>query len=425
MLKVTFCTYDKPDSVGGPGAWLTRLLPALSAKGIQVRCLVLVHCGEIGPTATALMRQGIECAVVESPQYLEDQVAWILAKLQEEPPDVFVPNLVLAGLFAARWLKAANIPSVAVIHSDDKYYHGVINDFVLGDQGSRLSSVVCVSKELERQVVAKLPDEVLVRTIPCGVPIPGATVKRLPGRLRLAYVGRLVEEQKRISELTRAFCAVANQIDGVDAAIAGDGPDRISVEAILANECHGFNVNLVGRLDVDTVQDFLLSHDVIVLLSDYEGLPIALMEGMACGCVPVALRIASGVPELIVDGETGLMVGDRESSFIEAIRRLRDDVGLWERLSVAAKARITESYSEESSTAKWEQLLWELAAVSSPPKALQIPKKISIAGGHPALELKQRVKPRVSLALLMYRHLRMEAGRLRSAMSSFNLRGRS
>jgi len=425
MLKVTFCTYDKPDTVGGPGAWLTRLLPALSAKGIEVRCLVLVHCGETGPTATALKQHGVACSIIRCPEYLEDQVAWILAKVAEDPPDVFVPNLVLAALFAARWLKAANIPSVGVIHSDDDYYHGVINDFVLGRRVLRLSSVVCVSRELERQVIAKQPDEVLVRTIPCGVPIPETTAKRVAGRLRLAYVGRLVEEQKQISELTRAFCAAANQLDGVDAAIAGDGPDRNSVERILANECHGSSVNLTGRLDVDSVQDFLLSRDVIVLLSDYEGLPIALMEGMACGCVPVALKVASGVPELIDDEETGLMVADRRWSFIEAIQRLRDDVDLWQRLSVAARARITESYSEESCTAKWEQLLRELAAVSRPPKALQIPKKISIAGGHPALEIKQRSKPRVSLALSMYRHLRMEAGRLRSAMSSFNGTGRT
>jgi glycosyltransferase involved in cell wall biosynthesis len=312
-----------------------------------------------------------------------------------------------------------------VIHSDDEYYHGVINEFVLGNRQSRLSSVVCVSRELARQVIAKRPSHVLLRTIPCGVPIPTTTVKRVQGRLRLAYVGRLVEEQKRISELTRAFCAVANQIDGIDAAIVGDGPDRSTVEAILANECDESAVILAGSLRVDSVQDFLLDRDVIVLLSDYEGLPIALMEGMACGCVPVALKVASGVPELIDDEETGLMVDDREASFITAVQRLRDDEDLWKRLSAAARSRITHGYSEESCTAKWEELLQELAAISGPRKELHLPKKILIADGDPALEINQRRKPRVSLALAIYRHLRMEAGRLRRAIPGLDRARRS
>jgi glycosyltransferase involved in cell wall biosynthesis len=413
MLRVTFCTYDKPDTVGGPGAWLTRLLPALRARGIEVRCLVLVHCGTTGPTADALKQHDIACSVVECPQYLEDQVEWILANVAEDPPDVFVPNLVLPALFAARWLKAANIPSVGVIHSDDEYYHGVINEFIVGDRQSRLSSVVCVSRELARQVIAKQPNDVLLRTIPCGVPIPKTSVKRVEGRLRLAYVGRLVEEQKRISDLTRAFCAAASQIPGVDAVIAGDGPDRISVEAILANECHESSVKLAGRLDIESVQDFLLNRDVIVLLSDYEGLPIALMEGMACGCVPVALRIASGVPELIEDGKTGLMVDDREASFIAAVQRLRDDEDLWERLSAAARSRITESYSEDSCTEKWTELFQDLETLSGPRKELRLPTTISIADGDPALEIDQRRKPRVPPALAIFRSLRMELGRVR------------
>jgi glycosyltransferase involved in cell wall biosynthesis len=412
-LKVTFCTYDKPDSIGGPGAWLSRLIPDLNARGITVRCLALVHCGDTGPTVQQLQAQGIECSVTQCPDYLEDQVTWILTKLRDDPPDVFVPNLVLAGFFAARWLKAAGIPSIGVVHSDDDYYRGIVSDFVLGPPAWRISSVVCVSRELERQINGEHPVGVLVRTIPCGVPIPSATVARVGGKLRLAYVGRLVEEQKQISQVARAFCRATTELAGVDALIVGEGPDRDRVEAVLANECSGAAVHLSGRVDVDRIQDLLLGRDVIALLSDYEGLPIALMEAMACGCVPVVLKVRSGIPELVDNEETGLVVADRGAGFVQAIERLRDDPALWARLSAGARRKIVETYSESSSSHEWERLLYDIAAVNNQPMPIKIPARLRFADGHPALDIRKRSRPRDPRWIALYRRGRIEVGRLR------------
>ena len=99
-MKVTFCVYDKPDNVGGPVTWVQRLLPALRERGIESRCLFLLHWGDTGPALRALRAQGFDCQAILAPDHTEDRVRWILDRVRADPPDVFVPNLVIAGYFA-------------------------------------------------------------------------------------------------------------------------------------------------------------------------------------------------------------------------------------------------------------------------------------------------------------------------------------
>jgi glycosyltransferase involved in cell wall biosynthesis len=55
----------------------------------------------------------------------------------------------------------------------------------------------------------------------------------------------------------------------------------------------------------------LIEHNILILLSDYEGTPGAVMDGMACGLVPVCTDISGGVQELVIPDQTGLLVRDR------------------------------------------------------------------------------------------------------------------
>jgi colanic acid/amylovoran biosynthesis glycosyltransferase len=409
MLKATFCAYDFPGSVGGPGAWIQRLLPALRIYGIESRCLFLTW-GDIGPTVAALRAQGLDCPAAPFPEHTEDRVRWVLAQLREDPPDVFVPNVMLPAYFAGRWVRSAGIPTVGILHSDDAFHRGLQHEFVFGQRPFRVSALVCVSAELERQVLAVRPDNMVVRRIPCGAPVPSTRCKRRTAGLRLAYVGRLVEEQKQVSVVARAFCRVARELPDTEAVLFGDGPARGAVEQILATEALGLPVRLAGRVDSDHIQERLSECDVIVLLSDYEGLPIALMEGMACGCVPVCLRTRSGIPELLKDGITGLLVDDRVDSFVAAIRRLSEDRGLWERLSRAARARIEVEYSSRASAAKWADLLTQLGTNGSRRRSLVIPSRLALPPVHPDLAREDRRAPPAALGpLRLYHHARKVA----------------
>lgn len=372
-MKVSFTTFDAPDFVGGPNSWLRRVVPRLRDAGWNVEARFYVERGpaENCPCYRALSTLRIPCAAMSSHEPMFEQVRWLLRGLAESPPDVFVVNLGSAGYLATRWIRRAGIPSIGILHSDDAFYRRIFEEFVVGPAGNRLSDVVCVSDFLLRSI-----DGAATSTgrhlIPYGVPIPDRSVA--PGRatVRLIYVGRLVEEQKQISRVTNALCRAVREVPGTEAVIYGSGPDRDEVERHLAAERMGGAVRLAGQVDNATIQDVMLEADILVLLSDYEGLPIALLEGMACGLVPVCRRIRSGVEQLVEHGTNGFLVDEPGDQFVDAIRTLVGDPRLRARLSAAARQTVAARYSDELNAQQWLALLNARATSPASPESAAV-----------------------------------------------------
>jgi glycosyltransferase involved in cell wall biosynthesis len=107
--------------------------------------------------------------------------------------------------------------------------------------------------------------------------------------------------------------------------LVGDGPLRPRIEARVRTMRLGRAVKLAGSLEPDRVAEMYQTADVIVLASFSEGVPVVLMEAMAYGRPVVATRVG-GVPELVQDGQHGLVVppGDAEALAC-ALRRVLDD----------------------------------------------------------------------------------------------------
>ncbi len=128
-------------------------------------------------------------------------------------------------------------------------------------------------------------------------------------------------------------------------AIAGDGPDR---PALLAEaERLGLNGSLELLGDRGDIGELYRKADVFVLASRSEGMPMSVLEAMATG-VPVVASAVGGVPEVVVTGETGLLVepGDPEA-LAAAIRKLLDDRALRERFGSAGHRRAREHFDPE------------------------------------------------------------------------------
>ena len=344
--KITFCAYDKPDSIGGPVTWLMHLLPYLKQTGFEVSCIILFHKGSTGPLYEHLVKNDI---TVQKSSFLstnEDNIKWILDCLQKNTPHIFVPNLVVPAYYVCKWAKKAGVTTIGISHSDDPFYHAIQKEFMDGHKSFRLDGMICVSKVLEQQLLkSKYASKVKIKRIPYGVIIPDSKAKRDDNTFRVIYVGRLAEQQKRISEVTRSFCEMTQKISGVEAIIYGDGPDKINVENILNQQQKTIAVSLGGNIRPEQMIDKLLKAHVIVLLSDYEGLPISILEAMAFGVVPVCLHMRSGITELIENGKTGCIVDDRDEHFIETIKRLKADNQIWEQMSLNAKQLVTENFS--------------------------------------------------------------------------------
>jgi colanic acid/amylovoran biosynthesis glycosyltransferase len=348
--KITFCAYDKPDSIGGPVTWLMHLLPYLKQTGFEVSCFILFHKGNNGPLYEHLVKNDITVHTSSFLSSTEDNIKWILDCLQKNTPHLFVPNIVVPAYYACKWAKKAGVTTIGISHSDDPFYHAIQKEFIGGHKSFRLDGMICVSKVLEQQLLkSKYASKVKIKRIPYGVIIPDSKATRDDTSLRVIYVGRLAEQQKRISEVTRSFCEMTQKINGVEAIIYGDGPDKINVENILNEQQINTTVSLGGNIHPKQMTDKLLKAHVIVLLSDYEGLPISILEAMACGVVPVCLNMRSGITELIENGKTGCIVDDRYVHFIETIKELKADNLLREQMSLNAKQLVKENFSLEIS----------------------------------------------------------------------------
>jgi glycosyltransferase involved in cell wall biosynthesis len=366
QMNVTFTTYDAPGFVGGPNSWLRRLVPFLQHGGWQVNVLFFIEHGapEDCPCYRALTEQGVNCRAMSSNASMFLQVRWLLQQLADSPPSVFVVNLSMAGYLAARWIRRAGIPAIGILHSDDAMYEKIFEEFVLGPAGNCVSDIVCVSDFLARGARAART-ETTVHLIPYGVPVPDRCAVPPRATVRLIYVGRLVEEQKQILGVTVALCRVVREVSGTEAIIYGSGPDRSRVIRCLEEENVGDAVRLGGLIDNSHIQEVMLDAHILVLLSGYEGLPIALLEAMACGVVPVCLRIRSGVGQLIDQGKTGFLVDDRGDGFVATIRTIASDPDLWSRVSRAARNRIASRYSDELNATRWLKLLDDRSAESA------------------------------------------------------------
>jgi glycosyltransferase involved in cell wall biosynthesis len=412
MMRLTFFTRDYANVSGGHNTWLCRFLPILRQRGIDARVLCFESMPGL-PTARSLRQAGFNCATVSEREikYTKQRVRWIFDRLAEDPPDVFVVNAVYpAAYYAGRWLREAGIPTVGICHGGvHSFYQGLLDEFVLARTAYQVSALVCVSNWVQHNVLKQLRNGVLVRNIPCGVPIPESVAKKPNGRLRLAYVGRLAEEQKRISEVTHGLCRAVREVPGTEALIYGDGPARAAVEQILREQGNGLPVQLVGFVENDQIPRHLLECHAVVLLSDHEGLGLALLEGMASGVVPIGLRGAPGLTEFVVDGQTGLLVDDRGDAFVAAVRRLRKDPALWERLARAAHAKVAADYSQKICADRWQALLHELAQSSGVRKPLRIPPRLHLPPVHPSLTWLDPRPPHLELI----RRARRLAGRMR------------
>jgi len=172
----------------------------------------------------------------------------------------------------------------------------------------------------------------------------------------LAFAGRLTPQKA----LGQAIWSVATA-GGIALLVVGDGPDRPRLERLAAELGVADDVRFLGAQPRERVLELLRAADGAVLTSDWENFPHTVVEALAVG-TPVVATAVGGVPEVVHDGENGLLVppGDRDA-FAEAIRRFVDDDGLRARLAAAAALSV-EPYAAELLFARVEEELARAAA---------------------------------------------------------------
>jgi glycosyltransferase involved in cell wall biosynthesis len=328
--------------IGGAQTYLATLLPALTE---HFDVAVAAHGS--GPVRDAARKAGarfIPLRHVRRPiKPLRDALGLLelLAVLRRERPDIVHANSSKAGVLGRLAAAAVGVPvRVFTVHGwAFSAYAGLKSLLYLW--ADRLVSpvttaVICVSETERASGVAartcRADRTVVIRNAIDVAAVPRATPGD-PATPRLISVGRL-NAPKDFNTLLHALATVDEHFEG---AIVGDGPERRAVEAELRRLGLEGRVQLLGERS--DVRQLLSTAHLFVLSSDSEGLPISVLEAMAAG-LPVVASAVGGVPELVVHGETGLLVPPRDTrALADALDRLLVDADLRRRFGAAARSR--------------------------------------------------------------------------------------
>lgn len=216
----------------------------------------------------------------------------------------------------------ASYPLVGVLHADEDAYYTLAKRF-----HKDVDIFVCVSARVHRTVQLKVPEIAAERifTVPCGINFPKTDlVHREEGKLRLMYAGRITEYQKRAGDLLKVAELLHKQ--GVDFHwdIIGDGGEyKIALEQKIIQAGLKDKVIFRGWLSQAEVQQYMGKADVLVLVSDFEGMPVAMMEALSMGCGFVGTRV-SGIEDYEFDPLSNECFGVFDVGDIEtAVHRIK------------------------------------------------------------------------------------------------------
>ncbi|MBX3405189.1 MAG: glycosyltransferase [Phycisphaeraceae bacterium] len=280
-----------------------------------------------------------------------ERVETIRRALEALAPDIVLPNYNDACSMAAALLRPRGVRTIAVAHSDNDSYRDLASTYDTWSAGVGVSRA-CMS--WLAPIAALRPIAQIVYGVPVAThdsPRPGAAHPAAP--LRLAYIGRIVEEQKRVGDLIVLLQHLAQRRIPCELHLVGDGPDLHAWRARLSTaDLPGIAVRIHGRRSPAWVERFLPTIDACLLVSAYEGTSVVMLEAMGRGVVPVVTAVRSGVGEWVRDGENGVVVPIGAMADMAArIGRLHADRALLDRLGRAAWQTIRDSGLSIAATA--------------------------------------------------------------------------
>lgn len=169
------------------------------------------------------------------------------------------------------------------------------------------------------------------------------------------YVGRMGPE-KRLESLLEGFAIARRRLPQALLVLVGDGPERKRVEQNAAKLHLGTSLILTGRQNGEGVRKWMQASDAIALVSELEGLPCVLIEGMAAGLPAIASNIP-GNKQVVTPGQNGLLteVGDAQT-IATAIEAMLTDRDLSERLGKHSRQLAVDRFSSDRVVAMYEEL---------------------------------------------------------------------
>lgn len=238
---------------------------------------------------------------------------------------------------------------VQILHGDNDYYYELA-----ARHEEVIDAFIVYGRTMERTLRARLPHRSNdIYFLPYGIAEPPGRRTAVSGRLRLLFAGRLEHVQKGVLDLPIIDRILADR--GVDAhwTIVGSGPDEERMRRAWTSS----RVSFLGAKKHDEVIDIAADHDVFVLPTRWEGVPVALLEAMSVGLVPVVSHVESGVGEILTEGVTGMMPAvSNPGAFAACITALDANRSQLESMSAAAAAYVRTNHDIRERTDAYQAL---------------------------------------------------------------------
>lgn len=259
--------------------------------------------------------------------------------------------------------RLAGIPFSFTAHAHDIY----VDQHMLKEKVRAAKFVVAIS-EYNRELIVKHAGEDMrgkIKIVHCGVDTRLFQPRQKTpgdGQFTIVCVGSL-EEKKGQTHLIEACRLLKQRGLNFICHLIGDGASRPALEEQIRRDNLADVVKLAGGRPRSEVLQVLARADVVALPSirtksgKMEGIPVALMEPLACE-VPVISTRTSGIPELVEDGVTGLLVPPEDAAALaDALQRLANDPALGSRLGQAGRVKVLREFDLTDNTTKLAQLM--------------------------------------------------------------------
>jgi glycosyltransferase involved in cell wall biosynthesis len=366
-----------------------RVLQIISSSGMYGAEAVILnlsrflnagqHCSMVGVFSNSsapnhelherAVKEGIESHLIPCKGQIDrTTISTIRESAVRTGADVVHAHGYKADIYVYLALRGSGIPFVSTCHTwydNDPlvFFYGVADRFVL----RKYARVVAVSDEVRMRLLkAGIRDEKIhmvrngIDLRPFDNVVPSLREVSASDRtLIVGLIGRLSWE-KGIDIFLRAASRVAVEFPSAKFVVVGEGPDRDKLELLIDELKIRQNVSMLGRRE--DMLSIYASLDVMVSSSRQEGLPMAILEGLASG-LPLVATAVGEVPTVVTDGRTGVLVPSEDVDLLVAgIVNLLQDSTKRLRLGAAAKNLIKEEYSAERMTADYLRVYAEAIA---------------------------------------------------------------
>lgn len=296
--------------IGGSERHLLTLLPALRDRGVDARFLGLDD-GDPDPFYNQLDRLGVPYERVPAPGDLDPRLAYrVIRATRRMRPDIVHTHLVHGDVYGALAAKVARSTIVSTKHNDDPFRLGAYRH-VERALGRLQARIICITHALERFNVERVglsPDKLStiqygLDDVPPAWGPPGGPGIHHDARVLLA-ISRL-EQQKGIDIAIKAMALIREQHPDAVLVVLGSGSLDDELAALASKLGVEETVRFGGRSG--DVASWLARAEVFVHPARWEGFGLVLLEAMLAG-LPIIASSVSAIPEIVVDGETGLLV---------------------------------------------------------------------------------------------------------------------